>query len=97
MLMTLSSNFLQTQQLTPKQAQATISNAMDVGNASNFVRILEIFQHQFPALKSKLSSATVTDAETMTAVKKVFINNNYLLDPSRCSWFYCIGKISLKK
>ncbi len=44
------SDYLETQQLKPRQAVATLSNAMDVGNPSNFVRILEIFQHQFPAL-----------------------------------------------
>ena len=42
------SDYLQTEVLTPKQAVATLSNAMDVGNPSNFVRVLEIFKHEFP-------------------------------------------------
>ena len=50
------SEYLQTQELQPKEAVATLSNAMDVGNPSNFVRILEIFKHQFPLLKNKLSA-----------------------------------------
>jgi threonine synthase len=75
------SEFLLTQELKPKQAVATLSNAMDVGNPSNFVRILEIFKHEFPELKSKLSSATVTDEDTLATIKEVFGKHNYLLDP----------------
>lgn len=73
--------YLQTEQLQPKQAIATLSNAMDVGNPSNFVRILEIFQHQFPALKSKLSSYSINDTETIAIIKEVYQKDNYLLDP----------------
>lgn len=75
------SDYLETQQLKPRQAVATLSNAMDVGNPSNFVRILEIFQHQFPALKSKLSSYSITDAETESVINEVFKKYQYALDP----------------
>lgn len=75
------SDYLQTEVLTPKQAVATLSNAMDVGNPSNFVRVLEIFKHEFPELKSKLSSATVTDKDTLATIKEVFEKYNYLADP----------------
>jgi threonine synthase len=73
--------YLHSQQLKPKQAVATLSNAMDVGNPSNFVRILEIFHHQFPELKSKLSSYSITDEETLATIKRVYQKENYLLDP----------------
>lgn len=75
------SDYLETQQLKPRQAVATLSNAMDVGNPSNFVRILEIFQHQFPALKNKLSSFSITDAETESVINEVFKKYQYTLDP----------------
>ena len=75
------SDYLQTQVLTPKQAVATLSNAMDVGNPSNFIRVLEIFKHEFPELRSKLSSATVTDKDTLATIKEVFEKYNYLTDP----------------
>lgn len=75
------SEYLETQKLQPRQAVPTLSNAMDVGNPSNFVRILEIFDHQFPELKSKLSSATITDAETTATIRDVYQQYNYLLDP----------------
>jgi threonine synthase len=75
------SDYLETGQLKTKQAVPTLSNAMDVGNPSNFIRILEIFHHEFPALKEKLSSATITDAETMTAIRDIYEQYEYLADP----------------
>jgi threonine synthase len=73
--------FMQTEKYEPKNAVATISNAMDVGNPSNFVRILELFSHQFPDLQKVLSSSSCTDEETKTILKSVYQNNHYLLDP----------------
>ncbi len=83
--------YLQSQQFKPKQAVATLSNAMDVGNPSNFIRILEIFNHQFPELASKLSSYKVTDAETVATIKEVYEKENYLLDPHGA-----VGYLALK-
>ncbi len=74
-------SFMQTEKYEPKKAVATISNAMDVGNPSNFVRILEIFQHQFINLKKVLSSCSITDAETKDTLQKVYKTEGYLLDP----------------
>jgi threonine synthase len=75
------SGYLSHQEWKPKKAVATLSNAMDVGNPSNFVRILEIFHHKFPELKRKLSSFSISDSETLATIKEVFKNENYLLDP----------------
>ena len=84
--------YLQSQELKPRQAVATLSNAMDVGNPSNFVRILEIFHHQFPELKSKLSSYSITDAETTATIKEVYEKDNYVLDPHGA-----VGYLSLQR
>jgi len=75
------SDYLQTEVFEPKKAVATLSNAMDVANPSNFVRILEIFKYEFPELKNKLSSATVTDELTLATIEEVFKKYNYLADP----------------
>lgn len=75
------SHYLQTQELKPVSAVPTLSNAMDVGNPSNFVRILEIFGHQFPELKDRLSAYTITDAETEATIREVYEKWNYLADP----------------
>lgn len=73
--------FMQSKNYAPKKAVATISNAMDVGNPSNFIRILELFHNQFPQLKEKFSSVSITDEETKTTMKRVFDNYCYTLDP----------------
>lgn len=64
-----------------RPAIPTLSNAMDVGNPSNFVRILEIFHHDFPELKSIVSSYSISDAETRAAIRNVYEQYNYLTDP----------------
>jgi len=73
--------FLKTQNYIPKKAISTISNAMDVGDPSNFIRILELFHHRFADLKSSLSSYSISDEETRKTIKDVFEKENYLTDP----------------
>jgi threonine synthase len=64
-----------------KNSVATISNAMDVGNPSNFVRILELFEQDLPSLKKVLTSYSISDAETKETIAKIFKEKNYVLDP----------------
>ncbi len=73
--------YLQTSEFKPQTAKATLSNAMDVGNPSNFVRILEIFHHNFPELKNHLTSYSITDEETLDTIKEVFEKYHYTTDP----------------
>jgi threonine synthase len=73
--------YFETQHYQPKKAVATISNAMDVGDPSNFVRIMEIFQQQFANLTAKVSSCSVTDATTKRTLLNVYNQHNYLCDP----------------
>ncbi len=65
----------------PKPAKATISNAMDVGDPSNFVRILELFNNEFGTLKELISSYSISDAETRKTIIDIKNKYNYLLDP----------------
>ena len=74
-------SYLKTKDYQPKTAVATLSNAMDVGSPSNFVRILEIFHNDFPGLKNKLSSYSISDDDTMATIGNVFRDHHYLLDP----------------
>lgn len=62
-------------------AIATISNAMDVGDPSNFVRILNIFRESHPDLVDMMSSYSITDQETEDTIRKVYRDHQYLLDP----------------
>jgi threonine synthase len=74
-------NYMQTQQFNKTKAIATISNAMDVGDPSNFIRILEIFQQDFNSLKNNLTSVSISDDATINTIKSIYSNHNYLLDP----------------
>jgi threonine synthase len=74
-------SYLQTQNYTAKKSVPTLSNAMDVGNPSNFVRILELFEKEFESLKNVMSSCSITDDQTKKIIKEVYQNKNYLLDP----------------
>jgi threonine synthase len=53
----------------------------DVGDPSNFVRILELFGHRFSELKDKISSYSITDDETRKTILEVKNKYGYLLDP----------------
>jgi threonine synthase len=85
-------NFLATEIYTPKLSKQTISNAMDVGNPSNFVRILEIFDHDISKLKKYLSSYSFTDDETRKTIKELKRKFNYVADPHGA-----VGYLGLKK
>jgi threonine synthase len=86
------SDYLLTGNLKPKTSKSTLSNAMDVGNPSNFIRILEIFEHKFPELKEILSSRSISDEETLSTIKQVFEQYHYTLDPHGA-----VGYLSLKR
>lgn len=74
-------NYLKTQKLESKETVATLSNAMDVGNPSNFVRILELFNHQFNELSDKISGYSINDEKTLETIKEVYHHYQYILDP----------------
>lgn len=73
--------YLKSKEYTPKPSVQTISNAMDVGNPSNFVRILELFDNEFNSLSQQLSSFSYSDDETRNAIKEVKQKYNYVMDP----------------
>jgi threonine synthase len=74
-------DYFKTQNYQPQKAVATLSNAMDVGDPSNFVRILELFGHQFEALKNKISAYSIDDDETMNIITEVYKKYGYILEP----------------
>jgi threonine synthase len=65
----------------PKPAVATLSNAMDVADPSNFVRIRELFQDRFPALSSRLTALAFDDAQTLQTIKSLYDAYRYVADP----------------
>ncbi|HLV64011.1 threonine synthase [Galbibacter sp.] len=84
--------YMETQKYEPKASKQTISNAMDVGNPSNFVRIQNLFNNDFKALSALFSSASYTDDQTIEALKKIYKNAGYIADPHGA-----VGYLGLKK
>jgi len=85
-------NYMQSQQYVPKNAVATISNAMDVGNPSNFIRILEIFHHQFNSLAAVFSSCSISEDHTKSTLQTIYKNYHYLLDPHGAVGFIALDQ-----
>lgn len=73
--------YMKTGNYEPGPSVQTLSNAMDVGNPSNFVRILELFGNDSDELKKLLSSFSFTDEETTAVIRQVYGNSGYILDP----------------
>lgn len=73
--------YIDTGLFIPRASQETISNAMDVGNPSNFVRILDLYRHDLAAIKKYVSAFALSDQETAVAMKKVYADYQYILDP----------------
>ncbi|GAC1306380.1 MAG: threonine synthase [Mucilaginibacter sp.] len=73
--------FLKTGVYQPKPSVATLSNAMDVGDPSNWVRIADLFKDDMSALKNLVTGYSYNDDETMAAIKFIFDNYNYVACP----------------
>ncbi|MDQ3181931.1 MAG: threonine synthase [Acidobacteriota bacterium] len=85
-------NFVQSGKMENKSSVATLSNAMDVGNPSNFVRILEIFGQNYIHLKAKMEAVSVSDETTENTMREVFEKYKYVLDPHGAVGFYALEK-----
>ncbi|WP_304036552.1 threonine synthase [Mesonia mobilis] len=73
--------FLKTGTYSAKPSTATISNAMDVGDPSNFVRIQQLYSNDTEALKETFTSFSFSDDETKKAMKEIYTKTNYITDP----------------
>ena len=73
--------YLQTGQYNPRPSIATIANAMDVGDPSNFARVLALYDNSHAAICQEISGATYTDAEIAEEIRRVYETSGYLLDP----------------
>ncbi len=85
-------NFMESGEYKPLKSVATISNAMDVGDPSNFIRIREIYKHDFNKIKENLSSYSFSDALTKEAMLKVYNESGYIMDPHGA-----VGYLGLKQ
>jgi threonine synthase len=73
--------YMQSGKYEPRKAVATISNAMDVGDPSNFVRIRQLFSGNIDDLPSALSASSYSDSQTEAAIFELYKDHHYLADP----------------
>ena len=84
--------YLETGTYNPMPTIQTISNAMDVGNPSNFIRIQKIFNNDAVKMKKYLSGYRYTDEQTRKALKEIYDLKNYIADPHGA-----VGYLGLKE
>ena len=74
-------NYLNTGKYEPRKSVSTIANAMDVGDPSNFARILDLYGGSHDAIKHDITGFAYTDEQISSTMKSCLHNHNYLLDP----------------
>ncbi|MFY9154288.1 MAG: threonine synthase [Prolixibacteraceae bacterium] len=74
-------NYLKTGKYSPRPSVATIANAMDVGDPSNFARILELYNHSHADIQLDMVGYRYTDQEIRETMKQVYEEEKYMLDP----------------
>ena len=84
--------YLKTSNYEPLPTKQTVSNAMDVGNPSNFIRIQKIFNNDIYRMKKNFSSYSYTDDQTKKALKKIYSKKKYIADPHGA-----VGYLGLKE
>jgi threonine synthase len=88
-------NYLETGEYHPKPSKPTISNAMDVGNPSNFPRMIQLLGSTWNNVKKHLHSYSFADKETKEVMKSVHNKYNYTLDPHGAVGY--LGAIKFKE
>ena len=74
-------NYLQTGKYEPRASVSTIANAMDVGDPSNFARILELYGNSHQSISGDMVGFRYSDEEIRETMKQVFVDEKYMLDP----------------
>jgi len=73
--------FLRSGKLIPRASRHTISNAMDVGNPSNFARIADLYDNDLQAIRRELCGCSFSDEETLRCMHDIEQQYRYVLDP----------------
>lgn len=89
--------YLETLKYSPEQTIETLSNAMDVSNPSNFVRILELFDRSGLKLREKLTAYSFSDLDTLAIIDEVNTLHHYLMDPHGAVGFLGLRKYLIEK
>jgi threonine synthase len=73
--------YLQTANFEPRPSVATIANAMDVGDPSNFARILDLYRNDHQAISADIIGTSYTDEQIRETMAQVYQTTGYLTDP----------------
>jgi len=73
--------YMDTESYSPQPTVPTISNAMDVSDPSNFVRIQKIYNTSFPDLANDLTAYSFDDEQTKLGLKEIYSTSHYVADP----------------
>jgi threonine synthase len=73
--------YLENGRFEPKPTVKTLTTAMDVGNPSNFARLLHFYGHDFRKMGAEITGISVTDEETVAAIRSVYESCGYIMDP----------------
>ena len=73
--------YLKTGKFVSRISRKTISNAMDVGNPSNFTRMLDLYGNSRQKMKKDITGLCITDKETKKTIKSIYDKTGYILDP----------------
>lgn len=73
--------YLHSGRFAPRPSERTLSNAMDVGNPSNFARMLALFDNDAAAMRKEIHGYAFTDAQTTEKIREIFRDFDYVLDP----------------
>lgn len=73
--------YLKTGQYNPRPSVATLANAMDVGDPSNFARVIDLYGHSHQAITAEIGGARYTDEDITATIQACYQQTGYLLDP----------------
>lgn len=85
-------NYLTTNEFSPKPSTLTISNAMDVGNPSNFARIENLYHSNPQSIHEDICAYYFSDQDTENAIRNTYKETGYILDPHGA-----VGLLALQK
>lgn len=87
--------YVETARYAPRETIRTLSNAMDVGNPSNFVRVLELFEQDYEAFREVMYAARASDADAVAAMQAVYDKYGYLLDPHTAVGWHVLEELGI--
>jgi len=65
----------------PRPSLQTVSSAMDVGDPSNFARMLALYDHDVERMRRDITGYSVGDGETLAAMRRIYARHGYIADP----------------